>query len=56
MEGRGVADLIFGELDGTNLLGAFTLGALGSALVPLKGELKPLPMVIASYFMGITKT
>ena len=43
----GVADVIFGEPGDSNLLGAFTLEALGLALDPLKRELKPLPMVIA---------
>lgn len=43
----GVADVIFGEPGDSNLLGVFTLEALGLALDPLKRELKPLPMVIA---------
>ena len=45
----GGADVIFGEPDDSNLLGAFTLEALGLALDPLKRELKPLPMILAGY-------
>lgn len=43
----GGADVIFGEEGDSNLLGAFTLEALGFALDPLKRELKPLPMILA---------
>ncbi|MEW6202137.1 MAG: aspartyl protease family protein [bacterium] len=43
----GVADVIFGEENDSNLLGAFTLEALGLVLDPLKRELKPLPMILA---------
>jgi clan AA aspartic protease len=43
----GVADVIFGEEGDTNLLGAFTLEALGLSLDPLRRELKPLPMMLA---------
>ncbi|MBI4596651.1 MAG: aspartyl protease [Candidatus Tectomicrobia bacterium] len=43
----GGADVIFGEEGDSNLLGAFTLEALGLALDPLRRELKPLPMVLA---------
>ncbi len=43
----GVADVIFGETGDANLLGAFTLEALGLALDPLKRVLKPLPMMLA---------
>ena len=43
----GVADVIFGEAGDANLLGAFTLEALGLTLDPLKRELKPLPMMLA---------
>lgn len=42
----GVADVIFGEEGDSNLLGAFTLEALGLALDPLRRELRPLPMVL----------
>jgi clan AA aspartic protease len=44
----GGADVIFGEEGDHKLLGAFTLGALGFVLDPLKRELKPLPMVLAT--------
>jgi len=44
----GGADVIFGEEGDSNLLGAFTLEALGLALDPLRRELKPLPMILAS--------
>lgn len=43
----GGADVIFGEVDDSTLLGAFTLEALGLMLDPLKRELKPLPMILA---------
>jgi aspartyl protease family protein len=42
----GVADVIFGELGDSNLLGAFTLEALGLSLDPLKRELNELPMLL----------
>jgi len=45
----GVADVIFGEKGDSNLLGAFTLEALGFALDPLKRVLKPLPMILAGF-------
>lgn len=44
----GVAEVIFGEEGNHQLLGAFTLEALGLMLDPLKRELKPLPMLLAS--------
>ncbi len=44
----GVADVIFGEEGDCVLLGAFTLEALGLSLDPLRRELKPLPMILAS--------
>ncbi len=44
----GGADVIFGEEEDSILLGAFTLEALGLSLDPLRRELKPLPMIIAS--------
>lgn len=44
----GVADVIFGEEGDFNLLGAFTLEALGLSLDPLRRELKPLPMILAA--------
>lgn len=43
----GGADVIFGEENDYNLLGAFTLESLGLALDPLKKELKQIPMVLA---------
>jgi len=48
----GVADVIFGEEGDYNLLGAFTLEALGLILDPLKRELKPLPMLLATLRTG----
>jgi aspartyl protease family protein len=45
----GGADVIFGEPGDSQLLGAFTLEALGLAIDPLKRELKPLPMILAGY-------
>lgn len=44
----GGADVIFGEEEDSQLLGALTLEALGFVLDPLKRELKPLPMVLAN--------
>jgi predicted aspartyl protease len=43
----GGADVIFGEEGDQQLLGAFTLEALGLALNPLRRELVPLPMILA---------
>ena len=40
--------MIFGEEGDSSLLGAFTLEALGLTLDPLKRELRPLPMILAS--------
>jgi len=45
----GVADVIFGQRGDSQLLGAFTLEALGLALDPIRRELKPLPMILAAY-------
>ena len=42
----GGADVIFGERDDSNLIGATTLESLGLVLDPLKRELRPLPMVL----------
>ena len=44
----GGADVIFGEEGDQQLLGAFTLEALGLVLDPLKRELRPLPMLLAT--------
>ncbi|MBI4787090.1 MAG: aspartyl protease family protein [Chloroflexi bacterium] len=43
----GGADVIFGEVGDSQLLGAFTLEALGLSLDPLRRELSPLPMMLA---------
>ena len=51
----GGADVIFGEVGDSQLLGAFTLGALGLSLDPLRRELKPLPMILASVELNATK-
>lgn len=45
-DGAGGADVIFGEVGDSNLLGTTTLGALGLVLDPLRRELRPLPMVL----------
>ena len=45
----GCADVIFGEEDDSQLLGAFTLEALGLALNPIKRELMPLPMILGGF-------
>jgi clan AA aspartic protease len=45
----GGADVIFGEEGDSQLLGAFTLEALGLSLDPLRRELKPLPMILAEW-------
>jgi predicted aspartyl protease len=44
----GGADVIFGEEGDSVLLGAYRLGALGLLLDPLRRDLKPLPMILAS--------
>jgi clan AA aspartic protease len=44
----GGADVMFGQKGDSNLLGAFTLEALGLSLDPLRRELKPLPMILAA--------
>jgi predicted aspartyl protease len=43
----GVADVIFGEVGDSSLLGATTLESLGLSLDPLRRELKQLPMILA---------
>jgi predicted aspartyl protease len=45
----GVSDVIFGEADDSQLLGALTLEALGLSLDPLKRELNPLPMILGGW-------
>ncbi len=42
----GGADVVFGEEGDSQLLGAFTLEALGLGLDPLRRELLELPMII----------
>ena len=44
----GGADVIFGEPGDSLLLGVLTLEGLGLSLDPLRRELKPLPMILAS--------
>jgi predicted aspartyl protease len=44
----GVAAVIFGEPSDSTLLGAHTLESLGLALDPIRRELMPLPMMLAS--------
>lgn len=44
----GGADVIFGEEGDENLLGAFTLEALGLGLDPLKRRIFELPMMLTS--------
>ena len=43
-----VAEVIFGEPGDAVLLGAFTLESLGLCLDPLKRELLPIPMILAT--------
>ena len=45
----GVATVVFGEEGDYTLLGLTTLEALGLALDPLKRELRPLPLILASH-------
>ncbi|MBI4198695.1 MAG: aspartyl protease [Chloroflexi bacterium] len=45
----GGADVIFGEPGDSNLLGAFTLEALGLGLDPLRRELLELPMILGGW-------
>ena len=44
----GGSDVVFGEEGDFCLLGAFTLESLGLALDPLRRELRPLPMILAT--------
>ena len=44
----GGADVIFGEEGDSVLLGALTLESLGLVLDPIRRELKPLPMILAT--------
>ena len=43
----GGADVIFGEVGDSRLLGRLTLAALGLELDPLRRQLHPLPMILA---------
>jgi clan AA aspartic protease len=45
---QGAAPVIFGEKDDSTLLGTLSLEALGMSLDPMKRELRPLPMILAS--------
>lgn len=50
LDGRqGAAPVIFGEREDSVLLGVISLEALGMMLDPLKRELRPLPMLLASH-------
>ena len=45
---RGASPVIFGERGDSTLLGAVSLEALGLILDPIRRELRPLPMMLAS--------
>ena len=47
-ERQGASPVIFGEKGDSQLLGAVSLEALGVILDPMKRELRPLPMLLAS--------
>jgi hypothetical protein len=44
----GAAPVIFGEKDDSMQIGTLSLEALGMSLDPMKRELRPLPMILAS--------
>ena len=48
----GGADVVFGEEGDSQLLGAFTLEALGLSLDPLRRELRPLPMILGTQWLS----
>jgi aspartyl protease family protein len=48
---EGASPVIFGETGDSILLGSVSLEALGLMLDPLKRELRPLPMILASVFV-----
>ena len=48
----GGADVIFGEDEDSQLLGAFTLEALGLSLDPLRRQLTELPMILGTLGTG----
>lgn len=45
---EGTSPVIFGQKDDSSLLGSVSLEVLGFFLNPLKRELRPLPMLLAS--------
>ncbi len=45
----GGSDVIFGEENDSQLVGALTLEALGLALDPFKRELRPIPMILGGW-------
>ena len=50
LDGRqGVAPVIFGEKQDSILLGSVSLAAAGMMLDPMKRQLRPLPMLLASH-------
>jgi predicted aspartyl protease len=49
---EGASPVIFGEKGDSVLLGSVSLEALGFMLDPLKRELRPLPMLLASHRRG----
>ncbi len=50
---EGASPVIFGEEGDSVLLGSLSLEALGLMLDPLKRELRPLPMLLASHRRGV---
>ncbi len=46
---EGTSPVIFGETGDSVLLGSISLEVLGFMLDPFKRELRPLPMILASY-------
>ena len=48
----GGADVIFGEEEDSQLLGAFSLEAMGLALDPMRRELRELPMTLGGLDTG----
>jgi clan AA aspartic protease len=51
---EGASPVIFGEAGDSVLLGTVSLEALGFILDPLKRELRPLPMLLASQRRGVS--
>ncbi len=52
---EGASPVIFGEKGDSVLLGSVSLEPLGFFLDPLKRELRPLPMLLASQRLGATR-